>query len=353
MTIKHLLMVGHYPLDALDRAPKVRIYRMAEAFARHVQVTLITGTRRQRGPWLTEAWRHNLLKAVDAVYVESASSTATVRDLLFLRHAAQKNLPVAVFVRDYYQKFPDLYPLHGAKSYIMALLYGLTLRAYGAWADILYVPTQGLGDLLPKGSAQVRLLPPGAVTPVSLRPHEASSAPWILYVGAGGPYDGVELLIEAMGHVHRQCPEARLALIMRRAEWPQARIPEYITVTEAAGPSLLPWYEKAAVAVIPRPDTAYTRLAWPVKLMDYLSYGIPVVVTDRSEAARFVERYRVGIHAAANARALAAALIAVISSPQYRQELSMHAYDAVHQAHSWDHRAQSVLADLDRLCEKA
>ncbi len=344
MTVKHILVLGQYPIDSLDRAPKVRTYRMAEALARHATVTLITGTRRQRRPVLQEAWKRGLLKQVDAVYVESASSTATWADLRFLWRVKRAGLPLAIFVRDYYQKFPDLYPIKGPGGHALKVLYGVTLRAYAGCADILYVPTMGLGELLPR--REVRLLPPGAHC-IS-RPDAVGRGqnPWILYVGAGGAYDGVALLIDAMRIVHQTLPNARLALVMRRQEWPQGTLPAYIQLTEASGPDLVPWYQRADVAVIPRPDTAYTRLAWPLKLMDYLSYGIPVVVTDQSEAAQFVERYQIGLRTPYDAQALARGLTQLLDSEPARRQCQVNAAAAVQTGHSWDHRALTLLEDL-------
>ncbi|WP_053960127.1 glycosyltransferase [Sulfobacillus thermosulfidooxidans] len=346
MTKPRLLLIGHYPLDTLDRAPKVRIMHMAESLAKISTLTIIAGTRQERAIWFDEALKRGVLDAIDAVYVESASSFATPADIRFLWAVKRKAIPLAIYVRDYYQRFPKLYPPKNYRERVMKWLYVLTLFAYRYLADIIYVPSRALGQLV--GGKEIRLLPPGGVlypVPPLIKPSQQPE-PWILYVGAGGPYDGVDLLIKAVHKLHQSMPDVHLALVMRRAEWPKLSPVSYITLVEAHGQGLEYWYARASVAVIPRRDTAYTRLAWPVKLMDYLSHGLGVIVTDQSEAARFVERYQVGQMSQPDSESLAKTLESCLRSPQLLDLYAHNARRVIEQEHSWDHRAQTLVADL-------
>ena len=47
--------------------------------------------------------------------------------------------------------------------------------------------------------------------------------------------------------------------------------------------------------MIPRAPGAYNDLAIPIKLMEYLAYGRPLLVTDRTETARIVRAADAGI----------------------------------------------------------
>ncbi len=73
-------MVGHYPLDVLDRAPKVRIHHVAAALARIVDLDVIADTRARRAPRLRAYVAAGGLAGLTGVYVESASSTMTPVD---------------------------------------------------------------------------------------------------------------------------------------------------------------------------------------------------------------------------------------------------------------------------------
>ncbi|MCY0881807.1 MAG: glycosyltransferase, partial [Firmicutes bacterium] len=205
----------------------------------------------------------------------------------------------------------------------------------------IYVPTAPLGRLVP--AKRQELLPPGGQI---LAPAPAALAEQILYVGANGPYDGVHELMAAMQQVHAQRPKSRLVLVLRRAEWPKPPWPEYIHITAASFDELAPWYHSSAVAVIPRKDTAYNRLAWPVKLMDYWSYGLPVVVTGPSPAADAVALYHGGIVVRSGVPALAQGLVQLLANPEIRQAARDNGLRAIRQEHSWQHRAQQILEQL-------
>ncbi len=346
MRYPRFLLVGFYPLDRLDRAPKVRIMRMAESLSRITSLRVIVGSRRERARRIHQAWARNVLADIDAVYVESASSFATPVDILFLWQVKRRQIPLAIYVRDYYQHFPELYPPKNFREHVMTWLYVLTLYFYRRLATIIYVPSRELGRLV--GGSDVRVLPPGGQREIVTPAVKAGSGPeqWVLYVGAQGPYDGVNLLIEAVHRLHHRMPQLRLALVMRRKEWPQISPVPYVNMVEAQGNELDLWYRRASLAVIPRLNTAYTKMAWPVKLMDYLSHGLGVVVTDDSEAARFVERYQVGQRCQPDSESLAETLENCLQSPWLLDQYRKNALRVIAQEHSWDHRAATVVSDL-------
>lgn len=339
---RHILVLGHYPLEVLDRAPKVRTYHMIEAIARKAWVTVITGTRAQRRSILRRSLA--ILDTVDAVYLESGSSTATPTDLWFLYQVHRRGIPLAIFVRDAYQMFPTLYPPKDMRERVLALMYRVTLGFYAHWARVLFVPTAGLGRVVP-GKGHQALLPPGGHL-ASPRKVSGTEKPVIVYVGAGGPHDGVARLVEAFGRVREAIPVAELWLVMRPEETKNLELGLGVTLWQASGAELGSLLRQASVAVIPRIDTAYNRLAFPVKLMDYLSEGLPVVVTKDSEASRFVESAGAGLGAEDSSGGLASTLIWILTHDAERIRMAEAARDVIRQ-NLWAHRASTVLKALD------
>jgi glycosyltransferase involved in cell wall biosynthesis len=336
-----LLVVGHYPLDPPDRAPAVRIRAMAEALGRLVPVTLVVGTRAERARQYPALLAEGTLKRVAGVYVEAASSMMTVADWRFLKAVRAAGLPLAVYVRDYYQRFPELYPPRSAKERLMAVGYRATLAAYRRLATTLFVPTEGLGRLVAPGRAE--LLPPAGsvLTPPPL----ARRLDQLLYVGANGPHDGVDLAVAAVDRLRSEWPNVRLVLVLRRREAP-AELPSFCRLVEASGPALEPWLWSSALGLVPRRDTAYNRIALPVKLFDYLAHGLPVVTTEPGETARWVVTWGVGLAAADSPLAYAQAIARLLRDPALLARMSERALTAVAEEHNWDRRARTVLRAL-------
>ncbi|MCL8208460.1 MAG: glycosyltransferase [Actinomycetia bacterium] len=333
-----VLLLGHYPLHRPDRAPVVRTRAMAEALARHAEVRVVAGTRAARAPALLALLRSGGLSGVDGVYLESATSAMTPVDWWFLRAVRRRGLPLAVYVRDWYQRFPDLYPPRGPKERVLAALYAATLAAYRRLATTLFVPTDGLGRLL---GGPYRLLPPaGAVLPEAPGPRVRGR---LVYVGANGPYDGVDLALEAVARLGR--PTVELVLVLRPREAPAA-VPPGVRVVAASGADLSAWLWSAELALLPRRDTAYNRIALPVKLFDYWSHGLPVLATGNSEVGRWVARVGGGVAVPATAEALAAALDTLLDDPVRLRTMGERGRAAVRSAHNWDARALTVLDAL-------
>ncbi|MBX5468013.1 MAG: glycosyltransferase [Firmicutes bacterium] len=339
----HILVVGHYPVDPADRAPAVRIRALTAALGAHAAVTLIADRRGPRAERLRAWMRKRPGPQVDAVYVESASSTATPADLVFLSWVRARRIPLGIFVRDYYQRFPDLYPPRGARERLMAAAYAATLSAYRRMADVLFFPTGGLAALV--GGRRIHLLPPGGA--VLEPPAEGHRLARVVYVGAAHPRDGVPLLLEAWPHVRRRHPGAELVVVVRPEEWPGWALPEGAVRVAAHGEALAPWLWSASLAVIPRLDTAYHRIALPVKLFDYWAHGLGVLVTGRCEAAEWVAREGAGAPVwPPTPSAWAEALTWALDDPARLQGWSWAALSAIRARHSWDKRALELLQVL-------
>lgn len=340
MTRPRLLFVGYYPLLPNDRAPAIRIAAMAESLSSLTTLTAIIGTRAERARLYPDYVGQ--LRQFDGVYVESATSMMTPADWRFLRAVRGAGLPLGIYVRDYYQRFPDLYPQRTPKERLMAVGYHLTLREFRRLASVVFGQTPAFGALISPGAVEVLppagrvLTPPAGLERVFQR---------VIYAGANGPQDGVDTALAAMAEVVRDIPEAELILVLRPAEQP-SQVPPYCRVVTASGESLEPWLWSSALGLVPRRHTRYYATILPVKIFDYMAHGLPLVVTGPSESARFVEELGVGLSAPDTPAGFARAIVSLLRDPARRQGMSDTALRAVAREHNWAARAEDVLRHL-------
>jgi glycosyltransferase involved in cell wall biosynthesis len=166
------------------------------------------------------------------------------------------------------------------------------------------VPTASFAELV--GLDPARIIVGGNGTVAShVRPGPWPEVPTIGFISGAAPGRGIELLIEAARQVRAEVPGTRLLLWLiatgadgeayldrlRAAtagdDWVEIGTAPY----ERLGPSLA----RATVLVIPHPANEYMDVALPVKLLDSLAAGRPLVVTPRRETAAIVERGGVGL----------------------------------------------------------
>jgi glycosyltransferase involved in cell wall biosynthesis len=339
---KRLLFIGHYPLDQLASAPEVRIHSLRQALVDRCDLTFLTGTREQRRRPLWQMIRSGTWRDYDGVYVEAASSTAMEADLVLLKLWHDAGIPVSLFVRDVYPMFPDYFDSRPLKHKLLKAAWFISMAAYRRWCSILYFPTRKLAELI--AFPDKRLLPPGG----NLRSQpDPATRHGIIYVGASSAVAGAPRLLQAMDIVAAKQPQATLRFVTPNAAPLEAwRDRPWLTVTKASGEGLSQLLLSAAIAVVPRPRGAYNDLCLPVKLLDYLSHGLPVVSTDSPETAAFLTAIGAGEIVGDTPEAMAAGILRLLENPDTCRERGQAAVRAISGPHSWEQRAETILADL-------
>jgi glycosyltransferase involved in cell wall biosynthesis len=333
-----------YDLAGPDRGPVVRIERMRAALESRCQLSVVSGGRAARVPRLLRWLASGGLGSIDGIYVEASSSFATPIDLAFLALARLSGRPVGVYFRDAYQLFRRDYPLRRRRHHLLDWLWRLATPVLKRVASTRYAPSAGLARAL--GLRAPVLLPPG--TDPSLPVLGPGSSPIAAYVGALSVNLGMHLLVEAVDLVRRDIPEVRLRLITPVD--PAERLgplPPWIEWLPTGRTGLVDALRDVAVCVIPFRITPYTDLAVPLKLMDYLALGKPIVATACAETAAIVGPAGAALVVADDPPALAAAMMRVIQDDALAGRLATSARAfAEAPASTWAARADTVLETL-------
>lgn len=338
-----LLLVSMYPLDRVDSGPTVRISNMRAALAELADLEVISGYRVRRSVALARYAGSGRLRHLDGIYVESSSFLPSPADLAFLGLARSLGIRVLTFIRDAYQLFPD-YEVATAKRRIAQRLFMPALRGLMAVSSRVAFPSAGLAEAVGAGRKMV-LLPPGAPAPVDVpRRPEANQ---LLYVGAlGSAALGGRLLLAAVDLARAGGGSPELTCVTRRGEEPAGPHPDWLHLQRASALEIHALLPAVLACVIPRRRNAYNDLAIPVKLMEYLSYGRPLLVTDCIEQARIVERSGAGLVVEDSVESLADGIGRLFeAAPSYLDELSAAARVAA-EKNSWHVRARRVVAVL-------
>jgi glycosyltransferase involved in cell wall biosynthesis len=335
-----LLYLAMYDPSGQDSAPKVRIRLLGEALARRAAVETLTGTRLGRIRPILRWLPARGIGRVDAVYVESSTSTATPIDLAFLAWARLRGRPVGVYFRDAYQLYRHLYPRTRRRQLPADLVWRVTTPLLARVASVRYAPSRGLADAL--GLRDAVILPPGTEPDAPRLP--VGAGPLVAYVGGVAAADGFDRLLAAMELVRSDVPDARLRVVGRS---PAAGLPAWTEVRPGSRAELPERLADARVCVVPRPINPYTDLAMPVKVMDYLSLGRPVVATAATETSSFLAGTGAALLVADDPSALAAAIVRVLAEPGLAERMAAAAASLATRADvTWDGRAGSLLSTL-------
>ena len=136
-------------------------------------------------------------------------------------------------------------------------------------------------------------------------PGEWPEDPAIGMISGAAPGRGIETLIAAARELHEVIPELRLLLWLAATgedsrEYLEAlkrstATDRWIEISTADYDELSVALRQATILTIPHPPGEYHDIALPVKLLDSMAAGRPLVVTPRTEVRAVVERHRAGL----------------------------------------------------------
>jgi glycosyltransferase involved in cell wall biosynthesis len=337
-----------YALGEARSGPTVRIEHLLAALRERTAVDVVSGTRRaRRGAWLRYL-RSGRLGNVSGVYVETSSALPDIMDLVGLRTAKSRGLPVLSYIRDAYQLFRDEYPppdlLHG----IAARAFPMAVAALRVASTRLAFPTRGLAEaVLGRSAGGALLLPPGSPAPIRVpRRRDARS---LLYVGdlRLASQGGADLL-RAVDLARERAPTLELLCVAREGSEPATELPAWARLVRADSRQIPDLLGLVLACVIPRAPGRYNDLALPIKLMEYLAYGRPIVTTDRRETAAVVRAAGAGVVVDDGPAAMADGIVTVWNASESQRDAWSAAAHRAAEANAWTARAETILGALAR-----
>jgi hypothetical protein len=334
-----------YPLDRGTWGPIARITHLRDELARRVELDVIAAERGpRRGDLLRYAFTGRL-RRLDAIYVENSSTLPSEIDLLFLALARVLGIRVVTYVRDAQYLFEEYYAATSVKRRLARALFPPAIRLLRHISSVTGYPSIGLARAVGDRSPAPLLLPPGSPDPIDVpRRPEAHS---LLFVGGmRHPVHGLDLLIGAVELVRRQGHEVDVICFSRPGEEPPEPRPSWLHVERGGLPEIQSSLPEVVATIQPRHRSPYNDLAVPIKVMEYLSYGRPMIVTDCVEQARVVREAECGIVVSDAIDALAAGIGRIVSASS--DELDLWSTNATSAARreSWSRRADRIVESL-------
>lgn len=339
-----ILLVAMYRLGGDGSGPTVRINHVRDALAQRVRLEVVSGARLERAAaliWYAAAGR---LRGLAGIYVESSSSLPGPIDLLFVGLARLRRIKVLTYIRDAYQLFPEYYPADSVKRRASRAAFLPVFRSLARVSSIIAFPSRGLARIV-LGEVRARaaeLLPPGAQ--VAHVPPVDPSARALLYVGSlAHPAQGGAILVEAVRMAREMGHDVELICVTPERDEPAAAPPPWLRYVRASGAQIELLLPGVLATITPRRRTPYNELAVPIKVLEYLGYGRPLIVTDVEETAAIVRGADCGVVVPDTAEGLAAGIAEVATAQREQIQRWGEAALQAAVANSWDFRARRIL----------
>ena len=263
--------------------------------------------------------------------------------------ARMRGVRVLTYIRDAYQLFPEYYPTPSLKQRVSRLAFLPTMRALRRVSTTVAFPSRGLARaVLGEGLAAERamLLPPGARLP-DVGPLDPAARA-VLYVGTlGYAVSGSAILLDGMQLARERGHDLELICVTPSQDRPSEPHPAWLRTAVGSGDQITDLLSQVLMTVSPRRQTPYNDLAVPIKVMEYLGYGRPLVVTDTTETAAIVRAAECGVVVPDTAEGIADGIAAIAGATTAQIERWGASARLAAAANSWDARAAYILQTLE------
>ncbi|MFK7964987.1 MAG: TIGR04063 family PEP-CTERM/XrtA system glycosyltransferase [Burkholderiaceae bacterium] len=266
----------------------------------------------------TAARLSRLVEELEPDVIQAHSPVLNVLPALWIRR--RYNIPVVYERRSSWEDAAATRGTsrHGGPRYQASrLLETLAFRQ----ADAITTICAGLkNDITARGidPSKVTLIPNGVdpdLFPVDSAPDQRlvdelnlRGATVLGYAGSFSPYEGLELLLEAVGRVLPQCPALKVLLIGAggnehelRAMTKQLNLQDHVIFTgRVEHAQIQRYYSVVDVFVYPRMSTRLTNMVTPLKPLEAMAAGRLVLASDVGGHQELIEHQKTGILFKAN-----------------------------------------------------
>lgn len=363
MEVKELLYITFINTSlSPDSGSAVRPLKMLQAFKEiGVHVKVISGqTNRisERKKAVKDAMEYLKHHNPACCYIEPPSGPMFyVGDLKLIRLLHRQNIPTGLFYRDAYWMFPE-YSFEKKSSLtkrlklmIIKFMQKHQLKLFAECITVMYFPSKTMSGYF--NLKRKEILPPGSFIADTCCEKGLNYPLRYIFVGGAAVNHGTLLTLKAFAMANKKEIKATLTYVCPKEQWKGLGIDAkdyypWLTLIHTSGDeNLKGLYEKADIAILTAPRTTYRDFAAPIKLMEYLSYLKPILVTNCTETARIITENHIGWVVEENSQSISRKLLELADNPGEIHEIRKGIEDA-REKNLWIHRAEKVIHDLSK-----
>lgn len=179
----------------------------------------------------------------------------------------------------------------------------------------------------------------------------------LIYHGMVGTRNGLDVAVRAAALARAEIPGLKLRIIGDGDDFGRLRdlvrelgVAETVDLDQGLRPieDVIPALELATVGVVPIVDDPFTKYMLPVKLLEYVALGMPVIASSTPTIRAYFSEGMLAFTPPGNAEALSKCIVGLLRDPGRRQMLAAEAGKFTKE-HNWPHEKKRYYQLIDSM----
>jgi len=180
------------------------------------------------------------------------------------------------------------------------------------------------------------------------------------FLGSFFKYEGLEFAVKAMPKILEKLPNAHLLLVgggnqdeALRALVKEMALDEHVTFTgRVPYQEISSYYSLVDVLLFPREDIRLTQLVTPLKPLESMALGKPVIASDVGGHKEMVEHLKTGmLFKAENIDSLAETVLSMLSDQRLIEQCVENGHEYVQNVRNWENTARCYLPVYEEIAK--
>ena len=326
----------------LNLAPKRRTFYIKKALEKKAEVFTICGDKNERKELIEKFHKEHTFAEFDGLYAESTNWPLRIFDYIFFYKAAKK-IPITIFYRDCYWKFPKVYfKVNSLNRLISYFRFVVELLYFKKIFTHFFFPSIYFNEILKVKSFSS--LPPGTSKIASKT--DVMKFDGINMLFAGSLSYGFEILYDVVKELERRDVKFKLYIISADDFNSDSKnVIQYKTPFNQHFELI----KKMHIGLIPRKPDAYLDTAIPFKIVDYMAFCLPILTINNLAAKDFIEKRKIGFAVDYDVNSICDAIEKFIQNPQIWNDMKNRVDYQIQNEDNWDSRIEIIFKTIKKL----
>ncbi|RUO80263.1 hypothetical protein CWI84_06425 [Idiomarina tyrosinivorans] len=274
-------------------------------------------------------------------------------DFFFFRFLKKENVPIGLFYRDVYWRFPNYGKGLGFfRKYLAIIAYLTDLAFYRVTLTRFYLPSTEMSSYIPViDKSKISVLPPGYrfryTESLNNKEYEDTDKKLkLFYVGGLSEHYRLHKLFLALSNL----PNIECTVCTREDEWHIVKeqygtLPSNISIIHESGDAMYERLDDSDIALLFVEPHIYWTFASPVKLFEYIGFAKPIIASKGTLTGSFVEANDIGWTIPYEENSIKELLLDICQRKAQVSE-KVERLKKIQAAHTWKSRAKKVIEDL-------